>query len=165
MTFSEGYFEVYFPSGDYFEDYFFQKIIVKLKIVSKIVFKQKINLEITFWANSHQNSPCRCVILEFLLCTVCICTFLIVANVLTYSLNFWRDISLWVGWVNQCLKCFTSSWFVTWPSFISMYCLTDSRENSVWKLAILKILSLLNCSTFFHSYGYVYYVLEYWIFC
>ena len=85
------------------------------------------------------------------------CTCLIVANVLTYSLNFWRDISLWVGWVNQCLKCFTSSWFVTWPSFISMYCLTDSRENSVWKLAILKILSLLNCSTFFHSYGYVYY--------
>ena len=47
VTFPEGYFEVHFPFGDYFEDYFFQKKIAKLKIVTKIVSKEKTNLKTT----------------------------------------------------------------------------------------------------------------------
>ena len=44
-----GYFEVDFSREDYFEDYFFRKIVLRSKIVSesKIVSKWKINLKIT----------------------------------------------------------------------------------------------------------------------
>ena len=45
---------------------FFLKIVVKLKIVPKLASKQKINLKVTLWANSHQNSPGRHVHLKFL---------------------------------------------------------------------------------------------------
>ena len=61
VTFFWGLFWGLFPIWRLFWRLFFQKIIAKLKIVSKIVFKQKINLKITFRANSHQNSPGRCV--------------------------------------------------------------------------------------------------------
>ena len=54
---SEGYFEVYFPFGDYFRDYFWfgdyfwSEDYFPEKIVFKIVFPWKINLKITPRAN------------------------------------------------------------------------------------------------------------------
>ena len=62
-----GYFEVDFSREDYFEDYFFRKIVLRSKIVSesKIVSKWKINLKITLRANKPQNSLGRCVHLKY----------------------------------------------------------------------------------------------------
>ena len=61
LTFFWGLFWGLFFIWRLFWRLFIQKIVAKLKIVPKIVFKQKMNLKITLWANSHQNSPGRCV--------------------------------------------------------------------------------------------------------